>query len=127
MILAEPSDPRHRLGERGERHAERALIDAGCRVLARRYRWAGGEIDLVARQGALLLFVEVKTRRPGSAWRPAGAVDARKRARIVRTARHYLARHGSGEATCRFDVIELWLDGGGARRLRWIPAAFDAG
>lgn len=103
-------------GPEGERLAAEHLAGKGYRLLARRYRGGGGEIDLVAEQGGELVFVEVKASRSGV---PLGAPEERvqgeKRARLVRAARHYLARHGPGREGCRFDVIAVRLGDDGPR------------
>ena len=88
------------LGNRGERLAARHLQRQGFRILARQFRVRRGEIDLVAREGNTLVFVEVKTRRRGL---PAEAVTPEKQRRITRTARAFLRRYGMLEAAipCR--------------------------
>ncbi len=115
---------RRRAGREAEESACRELQRRGLRLLQRNYRVRGGEIDIVARDGGTLVFVEVR-RRGHAGWGGAAAsVDARKRMRIVRAARHYLARAGdeAAAAPCRFDVVAY-----DAGRMRWIRGAFDAG
>ena len=114
------------LGERGEEAAARHLLSLGYIILERRFRTRAGEIDLVARDGDTLVFVEVKARTSLACGRPAEAVDGRKRGRIVRAASLYLARHGGGEAPCRFDVVEVLIEPGLSPRLRLIRNAFEA-
>lgn len=112
------------LGREGEDFACAVLRRGGLRVLQRNYRVRGGEVDIVAQDGDVLVFVEVR-RRACAAWGGAAAsVGARKRARLVCAARHFLARAGvaAAQSACRFDVVAI--DG---TRLRWIRAAFDAG
>ncbi len=94
------------IGLQGEQAAESRLRDDGLEIIARGFRARGGEIDLIARDGPVVVFVEVKT-RSGSAYRPAEAVDARKRRRIARAAALFLLRAGWTEAVCRFDVVEV--------------------
>ena len=110
-------------GQQAEDAACRHLRRAGLRVLRRNYRVRGGEVDIVARHGPVLVFVEVRCRRHAAWGGAAASVDARKRARIVLAARHYLACAGAAvaEAQCRFDVVAI--DGA---RLCWIRGAFDA-
>lgn len=110
-------------GQQAEDAACRHLRRAGLRVLRRNYRVRGGEVDIVARHGPVLVFVEVRCRRHAAWGGAAASVDARKRARIVLAARHYLACAGVAwaEAQCRFDVVAI--DGA---RLCWIRGAFDA-
>ena len=85
-----------------EARAARFLRAAGMRVLASRYRAAGGEIDLIARDKGILAFVEVKS--GGALGAGAARVDAEKRARMKSAARAYMAARG--EANARFDVLE---------------------
>jgi putative endonuclease len=85
------ADPRHTLGLAGEEAACAELVRRGYEILARRYRTRAGEVDLVARDGASVVFVEVKT------WQ--------KRQRLARVAVEFLARSGQWNAPCRFDVV----------------------
>lgn len=94
-------------GRPGEDLAARFLERQGLRILGRNLRSRLGEIDLVARDGATLVFVEVKTRRPGTADPPQASVDARKQRRLARLAVNYLARRWLGDLACRFDVVAV--------------------
>ena len=112
------------LGDRGERAAARYLRRRGLRVLARGYRTRYGEIDLIARDGDTLVFVEVKARRRGV---PAEAVTAEKQRRITLAALHFLRRYGLLEVRCRFDIVAIvWPDGRGEPEIQHIPNAFEA-
>lgn len=111
-----------RLGVSAEAHAVALLMVKGFRILARRYRSPAGEIDIVARRGRLLVFVEVKARatQDDAAW----AVTPRQQARIVAAAGAWLAAHPE-DAACfmRFDVILA-----SPRALpQHVRNAFDAG
>jgi putative endonuclease len=99
------------LGQRGERSAERYLRRRGYRILGRNFRAAGAEIDLIAADGATLVFIEVKARRSLTAGTPLEAVDARKQNRIRRAAQIYAARSGAHERPIRFDVVAIRWDG----------------
>lgn len=121
-----PRDPRHALGEAGEAAAERWLVGRGLAIVARGFRCRIGEIDLIARDGPLVVFVEVKTRSGAGYGRPAEAVTAIKRSRLTRTAALFLARNGWGDRPCRFDVVEV-EPGGAGWRVRHIPDAFRPG
>jgi putative endonuclease len=99
------------LGRRGERAAERYLKRNGYRIVARNYRAAGAEIDLVAMDGESLVFVEVKTRRTHAAGAPEDAVDARKQVRMRRAAEVFAAQYRAGEVTMRFDVVAIGAAG----------------
>jgi putative endonuclease len=119
--------PRRRgLGDEGEVRAAAWLETCGWRVLARNLRSGGVEIDLVATRGREVAFVEVKARRSRVAGAPEEAVDARKRARLVRGASAWLATHGRPGQRARFDVIACELDPSGAWHLRHYESAFDA-
>ncbi|NMA40135.1 MAG: YraN family protein [Lentisphaerae bacterium] len=117
-----------RLGRRGEQTACRVLAELGMDILCRNYRCRQGEIDIVARDGAVLCFVEVKTRQ-ASRWpgRPADAVDRSKRLRLARTARQYLRRLGSPEIEHRFDIVEVVYAGRNLTAVTHLPDAFPAG
>lgn len=88
-----------------ERAAARALESAGYRILDRNFQARGGEIDIVAEDGAALCFVEVKGRRSVAFGGPAESVTAEKQRRLIRAARAWLARSRGPDRTCRFDVV----------------------
>lgn len=119
-----PADPRARLGRDGEERAEAALVRAGLRILARRYRTRRGEIDLVAEEGDVLVFAEVKARRTDRYGSPGEAVNWRKRRRIAGTALAYLAERSLFHRVCRFDVLEVLEDPSGAIRVTHHRDAF---
>jgi putative endonuclease len=120
-------DPERRaLGAAGERCAAQYLARCGYRVAARNVRAEGVEIDLVALRGGVCVFVEVKTRRGALAGSAEEAVDARKRARLVRGAIAWLHARRAGHLRARFDVIAVAARPDGGYELRHWPAAFDA-
>jgi putative endonuclease len=96
---------RRALGQAAESQAERYLRRKGYRILGRNVRSPLGELDLVARSGRVLVFVEVKARRTSALGGAAFAVDGRKQARLVRLAAQYLAQRKLSNRLCRFDVI----------------------
>ncbi|HMQ32731.1 MAG TPA: YraN family protein [Chloroflexaceae bacterium] len=112
------------LGRLGEERAAAHLIAAGYSLVARNWRCALGELDLVALRGGQLVFVEVKTRR-GEAWNPEEGVGAAKAARLVALAYAYLEATGAAPATpWRIDVIAVELDAAGrVARLEQIEHA----
>jgi putative endonuclease len=114
-----------KIGGQGERVALAFLRSKGYVILERNYRTRRGEIDIVARQGRTVVFVEVKTARGYSYGPPRCWVGWRKRSRLIRTASAYLARKGLGDADCRFDVIAIELSLG-SPRLTHIVNAFSA-
>jgi len=97
------------------------LRDSGLRVLARNWRCRYGEIDLIAADGATIVFAEVRLRRSARFGGAAESVTPTKRARIVAAARRYLAGRRD-DPDCRFDVLLLdRLEGG---RIEWVRDAF---
>jgi putative endonuclease len=112
---------RRSIGAQGEADARAYLQQKGARILETNYRRSTGEIDIIARQGRTLLFVEVKRRSSLRYGRPAEAVDRQKQAHILRTAELYLQENRLADTPLRFDVIEV-LPG----QIRHIENAFDA-
>ena len=102
---ARRADPRQTLGLAGEDAACVELVRRGYEIVARRYRTRAGEVDVVARDGATVVFVEVKTRASDAYGGGAAAVTWQKRQRLARVAVEFLARHGQSSAPCRFDVV----------------------
>ena len=98
-----------RLGAAGERAAVRMLENAGCDILARDCRMRSGEIDIVARDGLCLVFVEVKTRRlrKGVALSPGTNLRTAQKRRIYRAALAYMKKIGSPCVPYRFDLVEV--------------------
>lgn len=106
-------------GARAEEQAARFLAERGLKILARNYRCRGGEIDLVCRDGAILVFVEVRLRTNRDFGGAAASITPAKQRRITLAANHYLA--GKPLPACRFDAV--LLDGAD---IDWIRNAFDA-
>lgn len=114
------------LGNAGEREAARFLQRLGYRVIARRYRTPQGEIDLVARDGVCVVFIEVKTRRSDEAGLPFEAVDRRKQEQLTKLALAFLKRRGWLEQPARFDVISIvWPAGAEAPTITHYKNAFE--
>ena len=85
------------------------LQNRGYKILERNFRCGSGEIDIVAREGEYLVFVEVKYRSRDTSGLPEEAVDVRKQRVISRVALYYLRRYGYGETTpVRFDVVAVF-------------------
>jgi putative endonuclease len=116
------------LGEDYERQATHWLEDQGMHLLARNFRGKTGEIDIIARDGEHLVFLEVRARSNRAFNSAAGSVDRRKQQRIVRTAQLFLQRHPElADLPCRFDVIAFEpRQSGSSLDIHWIPAAFTA-
>ena len=118
------SDPRHQLGLDGEDVAMEFLTSAGYEIEAHRFRLGREEIDIVARRGGLVAFVEVKTRL-GSAFGSGGeAVGWRKQKAIGRVAEVWRQRHGRQDDEYRFDVVEVFLGACHSLQVRHIEDAW---
>lgn len=116
---------RQRKGQHFEHTALQYLQQRGLTLLASNYRCKLGELDLVMRDRAMVVFVEVRFRARLQHGSPQETVDAAKRSRLRRAAQHFLLWHPSlRDAPCRFDVLALWPDTGGSLQCLWIPAAF---
>ena len=109
-------------GDQAERIAAAYLQDQGLALIESRYRCRWGEIDLILRDRDTVVFAEVRLRSSKTFGGAAYSVDGRKQARIIATARHYLA--GAKEAACRFDVV--LLERIEPPRIEWIRDAFSA-
>lgn len=115
---------RKAVGEYGERVAERYLTAAGLTVLDRNWRCSDGEVDLILRDGADVVFCEVKTRRSGTFGRPAEAVGHAKVRRLRKLAGRWLEQSGVRPRELRFDVVEVLPQPRGATQVEHIRAAF---
>lgn len=115
---------RRAVGAYGERCAVRHLVESGLRVVARNWRCAHGEIDIIAWDGDVLAICEVKTRRFDTFGTPAEAVVGRKARRLRRLAVEWLRVSGVRPQQLRFDVIEVYPGRSGAARVEHIKAAF---
>jgi putative endonuclease len=120
-----PHMDRQALGKSGEDLACRELRRRGYEILARRYRTRVGELDIVARDGATIVFVEVKTRRNSNYGEPSEAVGLRKQHRIWLMASDYLLRRGWCNRPCRFDVVAITMGDGRLQRIEILRGAFD--
>ncbi|MBP2651305.1 MAG: hypothetical protein H6Q74_2130 [Firmicutes bacterium] len=96
-------------GVAGEKLAQEYLLKNKYKILATNYRTATGEIDIIAEQRTMLVFVEVKTRSSDLYGSPGEAVTLHKQRKITQTALWYLKQTGQWEARVRFDVMEVWL------------------
>ena len=121
-----PTDTRRATGIKGEEEAARFLTRSGYAILDRNVRTRAGEIDLVAREGKTLVFVEVKTLRAIEGDPPQAAVNTRKQNRLGKLAHGYLKLKRIRQTPCRFDVVSVIVnDEGGVKAIRHIPNAFS--
>ena len=123
---ARPPDPRRGTAREGEELAAAHLQRKGFQILDRNWRCKAGEIDIVARDGETLVFVEVKARTGRTAGPPEESVTAAKRRRLVHLARRFLLEKHLHEIPCRFDVVAVEAEQGRAPVIRHHVAAFRA-
>lgn len=109
-------------GADAEQLAADYLARHGLRIVERNFRVKGGEIDLIARDGATTVFVEVRLRSRDGLVGAAESITLRKQRRLILAARLWLQRHG--EVPCRFDCV--LLDELDARQIEWLRDAFRA-
>jgi putative endonuclease len=120
------SSERVGLGKWGEECACRELRRRGYEILERRYRTRYGEIDIIATDRGVLVFVEVKARRSTSHGRPVEAVTWQKQRRLLRLAECYLAARRLSNTACRFDVVSVSMMPDAAEpRVELLKAAFE--
>ncbi|MDF2924759.1 MAG: YraN family protein [Paenibacillaceae bacterium] len=122
-------DGRKALGQWGEERAAAYLSGSGLTIMERNWRARSGEIDIIAQDGETIVFVEVRTRRPGGRFGTAEeSVDLRKQRQVRETAQIYLHAARKHGLPCRFDVIAVTAEGqyGGAAApvLKHIAGAF---
>jgi putative endonuclease len=125
MLKSDPSrwtDPRHIEGERAERLVAELLTREGYDVLERRFRLFHHDVDLVARQGRTVVFLEVKARTGRRFGSGLEAVTAKKQRELVRVAAAWLQRYGRPDDVARFDVASVT-----GARVTWVRNAFRPG
>lgn len=112
------------VGDLHEDAAARLLLNAGLTIEARNVNCRHGELDIVAREGEVVVFVEVRYRGAGHRVGALESIDARKRARIVAAARWYLQQNPAcARLPCRFDVIAI--EGAPGQEIpQWLRDAF---
>lgn len=97
-------------GKAGEDLAVDYLMKKGYRIHQRNYRYYHGEIDIIAEDGVVLVFIEVKSFRSKKFGEPEDAVTVHKRKILRRTARGYIFENGIEDRMCRFDVVAIDLE-----------------
>ena len=118
-------DPEHLVtGRRGETLAYWYLRQTGYNIVARNLRSRNGELDLIGWDGAVLAFVEVKTRTSSVAGPPEGAVNRSKQKRIIKAANEYMRRLRRTSLTYRFDITSVAWDAKAGLQVRLIKDAF---
>ncbi len=120
-----PKPQKDLLGDRGENMAARELRNKGYKIIVRNFRCELGEIDIIARDGNTLVFVEVKTRTEDSP-APEDQVNNIKQHQVTKAAKYYLTRYGVPQPPARFDVIAIIWPTGRQPQIRHIENAFEA-
>ena len=110
-------------GDIGEEYTRKCLARRFYKILGTNYSCRFGEIDIIARKGKFICFVEVKTRSANAVERPVAAVDYNKQRRILTTAQHYLMAHPCGLQP-RFDIAEVITDEDRVIEFNYIENAF---
>lgn len=102
------AENKRQVGGAYEKAAAEYLTGQGFRILEQNFYSRYGEVDIIAKDGRYLVFIEVKYRKDDSCGSPLEAVTARKQKRICRTALYYCTKKGYGDRTpCRFDVVAI--------------------
>ena len=112
------------VGRRGEALAVKFLKAQGYRILSRGFRTRYGEVDIIARDGPVLCFIEVKTRTQEDFGPPAAAVTATKMKRLAQSAQVYLLKKKQREVPVRFDVVAV-LESAAGVKLELFRGAFE--
>lgn len=110
-----------RVGKWGEQVAVEYLASRGCEVIGRNVRTPYGEIDIVARQGETVIFIEVKTRTSNTMGLPEESITARKREHMAACAEHYAAEHEIDH--WQIDVISIEGKPGSAPKVTYFENA----
>jgi len=124
-VFADTSQQRDALGERGENVAARYLRNKGYKIIIRNYRCELGEMDIIARDGKTLVFVEVKTRAYDDPT-PEEQVNLAKQQTLTKIAKLYLSRYGIPQPPARFDVVAVVWPTGQNPIIRHTEDAFEA-
>jgi len=109
-----------------EQQARRFLKRKRYKIIARNYRCTAGEIDIIARDGQTIAFVEVKSRTSTEAGRPQENISQTKKTRLLRAAKAFLASNGWQDRPCRFDVVTVVADGSGPPDIEHYIDAWQA-
>ncbi len=124
---AEWANPQQQLGLAGERHAAAYLTSCGWSIEAHRFRLGRYDLDLIARLGGMVAFVEVKTRRSFAKGAPLEAVGPRKRERLGRVAQLWRLRFGRVGDLYRFDLIAITANRSGGYSVEHVADAWRLG
>ncbi|MEM6397906.1 MAG: YraN family protein [Bacteroidota bacterium] len=121
-----PKTDKQTLGSLGERYARRHLEAKGYRILEQNWRYRRSEIDLIAMDGDIMVFVEIKTRTQDYFGGPTGTVDAKQQGRLSRAAGAYMEQCGH-DWEIRFDIIGILIEENGDYKLEHVEDAWWPG
>ncbi len=116
---------RLQLGKTGEEISSKYLSSIGYKILARNYRTKSGEVDIIAAQHKILVFIEVKTRKSNFLESPFSAVTKKKQIQISKVAQEYLSCNNLFNKDARFDVISIIMDQKNKPQIEHLENAFD--
>ncbi|MDR3567282.1 MAG: YraN family protein [Syntrophobacteraceae bacterium] len=122
--MSMPTKSRYNKGKEGERIAAEYLCQCGLKILERNFRCPSGEIDLVAKEGKTIVFVEVRSRQTGEFCTPEESLSVHKFRRIAKAALWYVKQRGQTDSSMRFDVVALRWNGE-EPEINWIVNAFE--
>lgn len=123
--LVKPEPPPDLIGQRGENVAAKYLRNLGYKILIRNFRCETGEIDIIARDGRTIVFVEVKTREEDNPT-PEEQVHNQKQHQITKAAKFYLTRYGHPQPPARFDIVAIVWPNGRDPQVRHTTDAFES-
>ena len=121
------TEKRLKLGREGENAAEAYLKKKGYRIIEKNFRCKLGEIDIIADQDGVVVFIEVKARADHQYGHPFNAVTPTKQQKIIQVAQSFLAKHRLLEKPTKFDVVGLTADPKGAFKIELLENVFQAG
>ena len=104
---------KHSIGMQGQEAAKLFLVRKGFKILKENYRLRSSEVDIIAKDGEYVVFVEVKFRKGLSHGLPRESVSRTKQKKIIKAAMHYIQASEKAEQDYRFDVVEILENGGG--------------
>jgi len=116
----------YQIGKKGEEIAEKYLIQCGYEILEKNFHSQQGEIDIVAREGDFLVFIEIKNYSFRSFGSPLGAIRKSKRENLIHAARTYIHKKNIKGINCRFDVVTIYRRPDGSRAIELFKNAFQA-
>ncbi len=111
-------------GNKGENYACDLLVENNFTIIERNYRYGHGEIDIIAMDGEILVFVEVKTRKNLEFGEPIQGITRGKQRQIRKIAEGYLMEKNISDVDCRFDIVGVQLRGNEAPKINHIENAF---